>query len=416
MSPETHVSFWAFRKRLMFRFALALIGFGFLFKYLNVLVAFLVTGENTHVDEVAGMKLLKLMPGLDPRTALEIGAGASFAALIAMAGVFLVNKIPVHGTRYLSERPKLLQRELQTYALLLFMTVVGGAATGQNGLFIALINFVPLLVFTLLNPGWGSHRVRGRFALGFGLALAAFVFAGSKTIIFFLVFSMTLTQLYRGTPIVKVTIPLLFFLIIYPYLNVFRGSVSEASVNGAAALTLIEMENEFSDKGLFGLIQSGYGAILNRIVGLDGLFIAHSLRGVPLASSADLSFELLGYTGVGISLGLLGQFDLYYQDLWTAALVYPLAVILIWRMAVVLDAWFARLGFLSAGLLVYLKAGMIIMGGLRLADIKITGFTFGVILLVALVLHQMKRAHSGRTLGQRALPEATAIQAEGKSQ
>lgn len=391
MSSPAATSFLAFRKRQMLFLLTGLIVAGMGLKFLNLLITYVSQGNAAYLEDIYGMSLMTFARGVGWESALSVGARATMAGFVGAAMLVLINRMPAQSTGLHDIGLQQVKREGWVYAVLFAGVFAFSTLFGAGFHFIALTHFAPLLIITLFNPIWGTRYAKTRLISGVGLALTSFALAGSKTIFFYTFLALTLSHLFREKRSIKALLPLLILVIIYPYLNIFRSFSETNGVGNAAAIALLAFQQDLAANGLIEFMLKPYSLILDRLIGLDGLLVATSLSGITFQNRAELSFELVGIQGVGISLGLAGQFYLTHQDVDLALFLYVLVVAASWRFVTVLDALFARLGFLSIGTYIYIKAIQVVVGGFRVADMKITFSTLGTVLFSAIVIHYLVR-------------------------
>lgn len=391
MSVTAVESFSTFRKRRMFFLLIVLILLGVGLKFLNLSFAYSMHGGYGFLEDVSGMSLLALARKVSWEDAISIGKAATASVVLGVVLLVSLNRLKYSDVITSSFELRELKRETQVCAFLFFTTFCVGRFFHSGIYFISLTHFVPLLVVCLLNPGWGARLATTRLLSASVLALISFGLAGSKTVLFYFVLALSLSLLYNKKKILRILTLIFISLIVYPYLNMYRSLASSYDVGNPAAVIFLALQQDLSNGGFVDSIMKPYGLILDRLVGLEGLIVATTLSGMNFKNGAEISFELLGFEGVGISLGLAGQLYLNVQNLGSALLLYPFAIVVLWNAISALDVSFTRLGFLSVGTYIYTKGILILIGGFRVADLKITFSVLGLILACAVALRYLPR-------------------------
>lgn len=392
-----------FRRQIYTWLFIAILLTATVFKYVNILVGYFLGPGNIRPEEISGMRLIRLNPSANWEPFLWNGMWASLGVSAAALLIIVVRKIRVRN--FATPGSKINHYRLETVTTLAFLGAT--SAIGSLGVTafntIAYLAFAPLTIFALLNPAWGRSLYAPRILLALTIGAVSFIISDSKTTLLFLFLAIIVNLLNRGLSgfrmVVFVMIVLLSVLV-YPYLNVFRFANS-GSDKEVLIYILYELSNEFSAQGIWQLFLSSYDAILGRLVGLDGLMLAYSLKDVPGIRDLSVGFLVTGDTGIGISVGMLGQILLYQNDLLMAVLLYLLIIPLSWYVIAFLDKQFSSLGFTSIGNFMYIKAIIILNGGFRSADIKVTFFAIIALLVVAIILSIFRKprgSHCSRRL------------------
>lgn len=396
MTDATSRRFLTFRKQFMLRVLILFIITSTLVKYLNLLLAYTLDADRGYIENVAGMSLAKFARSVSWETALGIGLVATISATVAVAILGLINLLPERGVFVRGIGGLKLKREVITYALLLVTSGTIGVLGVVAAETMALLTFSPLVVFALLNPDWEGRYARSRISAALLLGVSTFALSGSKTIIFYLVLALTISALYSRRRRRWLVIGLvLVVVILYPYLNMFRGLAAVTSSKSALLATAAQVHQDFAASGPVQLFFNAYNAMLDRLVGLDGLLVATTFNGLTDLSPQDIAYELLGYQGTGISLSLLGQLYMQFGDIFLVAIVFPFVVVATWRVAVIVDAHLTAQGFASFGTLLYLKTVMFLIGGFRWVDMKLIATAILVVVLSRLVWYVLIVAGRG---------------------
>ena len=371
-------------------------------KYANVLIGYFFGADNTLPEEISGMWLTRLNPISNWEPLLRIGMWASLSALAVVLLIVFVRdfRVKVFASRGSTSN----QYRLETVTILALLGAT--SAIGSLGVTasstIAYLNFAPLTFFVILNPAWGHRLYAPRLLLALTISAMSFLISGSKLVLLFLFCALIIDFLYRGLSrfrMVIIVIVVLLSVLLYPYLNIFRSDNS-SSAKEVLIFILSKLNNEFSASGIWQLFLNSYDAILGRLVGLDGLMLANSLKDIPRIKDISVGSYLTGNTGIGISVGMLGQLLLHLGDLLIAVLLYLLIIPLSWYVVAFLDKQFCSLGFTSIGNFMYIKAIIVLNGGFRIADIKVTLFTI-IALLVVAIISSIYRKPSGSHYSRR---------------
>ena len=386
ISTSEH-TYWAFRKRLLFRLLLFTLAIAFIVKFGNLLLTHYIAGHSGFIDNVAGMSLMKFAPAVSWTQAFSLGGIASLSVIAAITGLSVVNRLKVRVVRLWVYRSGESQREFANYLILFVLTYVASLAGVIAAETLALLTFLPLLIYSLLSPAWENQYSKARLYLAVFLAFAGFSIAGSKTIILHLVVGLTINSLFTRRRWWPTVLVVLIFSIFYPYLIRYRSFARGMDVGDALYYTTIQFSREFSLSGPLTMFVEAYGAILNRIVGLDGLLVATIFQGQESLTSKEISFQLAGYEGIGISLSMFGRLYVQFQDIFLAAVLFPIIVVIFWRFIIIISSQMNVHGFSSFSTFLYIKAIFILIGGFRWTDIKLILATIIAILVVGWVSH-----------------------------
>lgn len=382
----------AFRRKLIFGLILIILAISTILKYGNILAYFFVNNGAGSVSDVAGLTLVGFITSVAWQEALQVGLIVSVSTFATIVGLILIQKFgfPIFRPTVTSNRA--LKRETVAYLFICTTTGVIGLAGIEALLTVSQLVFLPLSLYALLNPIWERDYYKSRLIFSIILSFGGFTLVGSKTVIFHLFIAFSLSALYRDRNFVRFALISGVFLIIYPYLNIFRGLLNIADPSTALKFTSERFFQELSADGVIQLATNAYGKILDRMVGLDGVLVAISFKGQEFLTARDIAYELVGFEEIGISLGAFGQIYLELQDLVLAALLYPILVVFGWRLIVIIDNYATNLSFTSLGVFLSLKGSQMMLGGVRLVDLKVTFASIFLIFVIAFGIRFLTQA------------------------
>ena len=397
MTATVPVKFIRFRKRLMLTLTATLLFVSFGMKYFNLLIAYMIKGDTGYIEDVSGLELVKFAREVSWGDALNIGFLTTISASAALFLLWVVSNLKDRKPVVFLASDRVYNREILVYGGLWAAAGVLGVAGITAAVTMSMLVFAPLLIFALLNPLADQKKARLRLGFAFIIGIFAFAVIGSKIILFNLVLAATLNAIWSGRGRIAMIATLGTFIILYPYFNVFRGYGFTMTSGMAWSLTLAKIGNDIAIMSPLELFLNSYDALLGRIVGLDGVIVSSTFQHLPDMSDSDISYALVGFEGVGVSLSMFGQLSRQVGSITMAAILFPFVVAAIWRLCVMIDRYLSGLGFVCFGSFIYFKALQVMLGGIRTVDIKLmaTGIII-VAMLGTLSLIARVKSFSGR--------------------